>query len=396
TGATTLTSTLAVSGATTLGNAVTVTTGGVTVSAGGAAITGATSVTGGLTVSGTTTMSSGATITANGLTITSGGLLVSDTGATISAGGLHVTGATALNTGLTVTSGASIADGLTVSSGGAAITGALSVSTTTTMSNGATISAGGLEVTGATTMHSGVSISSGASIAGGLTLADTGATITGTVVLSSTTDASSSSTGVLQVAGGIGVAGTIWSDGTISGLTNTQRSDARLKTVLGPATLSRATLDALRPVEFEWNFPSASPGVQAGFLAQDVARALPHLVTTGVDGVLSMNYIGLIPYLVAYVQTLEPANASSCCAHEAGRLATLELAVATASAEALDARQQATGLSKKLADYTTKLAQLNAELSAKLNQQDKIIAEQAQLLAQVLKAFPRTDDAAAQ
>ncbi|KDO33682.1 hypothetical protein SPRG_19294 [Saprolegnia parasitica CBS 223.65] len=86
----------------------------------------------------------------------------------------------------------------------------------------------------------------------------------------------------------------------------TQRSDARLKRVLRPASVSSVIFHALRPIEFEWiNATRAPPGLQAGFLAQEVATWLPHLVSADSNGMLSMNYIGLIPYVVSHVQELD-------------------------------------------------------------------------------------------
>ncbi len=49
-------------------------------------------------------------------------------------------------------------------------------------------------------------------------------------------------------------------------------------------------------------------GLQAGFLAQEVLTILPHLVNEEVNGILSINYIGLIPYLVARMQELQVEN----------------------------------------------------------------------------------------
>lgn len=63
---------------------------------------------------------------------------------------------------------------------------------------------------------------------------------------------------------------------------------------------------ALEPVTWSWRDETQrGEGTRYGFVAQQVAQVLPDLVTQSLDGVLSMNYRGLIPLLVRAVQQLE-------------------------------------------------------------------------------------------
>jgi endosialidase-like protein len=94
--------------------------------------------------------------------------------------------------------------------------------------------------------------------------------------------------------------------------TLTQNSDARLKTNVTP--LSSSTLDqvaSLNPITFNWIDPANGTSTQVGFLAQDVQKSFPLLVkhssattTSAPDGILTVNYIGLVPYVVKAVQDI--------------------------------------------------------------------------------------------
>lgn len=108
---------LAVTGTTTSGGLLTVTTGGLTVSAGGAAVTGDSTVTGNLAASAKVTGGTGLVATTGGLTVSAGGATV--TGPANVTGAVIATGL--LQAGTTVTAGT----GLTVAAGGASITGGI-------------------------------------------------------------------------------------------------------------------------------------------------------------------------------------------------------------------------------------------------------------------------------
>jgi len=98
------------------------------------------------------------------------------------------------------------------------------------------------------------------------------------------------------------VAGTAWvTSGSWSG------SDARWKrnvTSLSPSSLLEKAL-ALRPVNFEWrddtgtSFPN---GTQVGFIAQEVEKIVPEVVTTDNAGYKGMSYERITPILTGAIQ----------------------------------------------------------------------------------------------
>jgi len=103
------------------------------------------------------------------------------------------------------------------------------------------------------------------------------------------------------------VAGTAWvTSGAWSG------SDARWKknvTSLSPST-SLGKVLALRPVNFDWRtgeFPEMNfiNGTQVGFIAQEVEKIIPEVVTTDDKGFKGMSYERLTPVLTSAVQEQE-------------------------------------------------------------------------------------------
>jgi hypothetical protein len=101
--------------------------------------------------------------------------------------------------------------------------------------------------------------------------------------------------------------------------TLTSRSDQRLKTNIQTldATSGLATIDALNPVTFNWvagaggTNTAVSTSTQYGFIAQQVQKVLPALVTVNgtttltPDGTLFLNYNGLIAPMVKSIQELD-------------------------------------------------------------------------------------------
>lgn len=88
-----------------------------------------------------------------------------------------------------------------------------------------------------------------------------------------------------------------WLAGTL-----TQASDARRKDAIRPLGPGLPAVLALQPRRFIWR--DGPPGTQVGLIAQEAAAVLPDLVTEAPDGALGLNYLGLIPYLIAAVQEL--------------------------------------------------------------------------------------------
>jgi hypothetical protein len=95
--------------------------------------------------------------------------------------------------------------------------------------------------------------------------------------------------------------------------TLTQNSDERLKTNIQSlnASSSLAAIDALNPVTFDWVNGIFGVGDQLGFVAQDVQKLFPQLVSTTSptaytpNGTLGLNYSGLISPIVAAIRELD-------------------------------------------------------------------------------------------
>ena len=98
------------------------------------------------------------------------------------------------------------------------------------------------------------------------------------------------------------VAGTAWvSSGAWSG------SDSRWKTNVTPLSGSLDKVMQLQGVNFDWRkdeFPEMNfeDRLQIGFIAQDVEKIIPELVTTNKDGFKGLDYAKLTPVLVEAIQ----------------------------------------------------------------------------------------------
>jgi hypothetical protein len=97
----------------------------------------------------------------------------------------------------------------------------------------------------------------------------------------------------------------ITGDATVSGNVTAQDvnslSDATLKTNINALTGVDAVIGQLRGVEYDWRNGS---GHSYGFLAQEVEQILPAAVKTGADGLKSINYMMIIPFLVETIKQL--------------------------------------------------------------------------------------------
>jgi len=87
-------------------------------------------------------------------------------------------------------------------------------------------------------------------------------------------------------------------------------SDARFKTNVQPMGSALQTVEKLRAVRFDWRrkeFPDHrfSDNRQIGFIAQEVERILPEVVSKGSDGTYSVDYGRVTPVLVAAIKELK-------------------------------------------------------------------------------------------
>ncbi|HRQ73255.1 MAG TPA: tail fiber domain-containing protein [Phycisphaerales bacterium] len=105
-------------------------------------------------------------------------------------------------------------------------------------------------------------------------------------------------------------------------------SDARLKHDVRPLGGSLERLLALRGVTFQYQdgaHPLTRPGVQTGFIAQEVERVIPEWVETGDDGMLSLSITGFEAMAVEAMRDLR--------AEKDAEIAALRAELASALAE---------------------------------------------------------------
>jgi len=97
------------------------------------------------------------------------------------------------------------------------------------------------------------------------------------------------------------------STGAFYGRSFNVTSDLRLKTNIAPLQNSIAAIMQLKPVSYEKKSSLASNSystIENGFIAQDLQKVMPSLVTEGTDNdkLLSVNYTALIPVLTKALQ----------------------------------------------------------------------------------------------
>lgn len=92
---------------------------------------------------------------------------------------------------------------------------------------------------------------------------------------------------------------------TIAG-TLTQNSDARLKRNIRPLTDVVDKLIKISGYQYNWDTPySDTDELNIGLLAQEIEKVLPELIRKDGRGVMSVNYSGMIPYLLEGFKTLK-------------------------------------------------------------------------------------------
>lgn len=91
--------------------------------------------------------------------------------------------------------------------------------------------------------------------------------------------------------------GNVWFRGTVS-----QNSDASLKTNINRITQALNKIDQLNGYTYNWKDSTRDQSLQAGVLAQEIEAVMPELVTTDASGVKSVNYSGLLPYVIEAVK----------------------------------------------------------------------------------------------
>jgi hypothetical protein len=88
----------------------------------------------------------------------------------------------------------------------------------------------------------------------------------------------------------------------------TNVSDRRLKRNFVPLTASLSNLSRLQTYHYYWKTDSTSKDLQTGLIAQELREIFPELVHEDDKGMLSVNYVGLIPHLIEAVKELKAEN----------------------------------------------------------------------------------------
>jgi hypothetical protein len=82
----------------------------------------------------------------------------------------------------------------------------------------------------------------------------------------------------------------------------TELSDVRLKKDITPLQNSLQRIIQLNGYNYYWKNKNSDNSLQTGVLAQEVQKVMPELVKVDEKGMLSVNYIGLIPYLIQSIK----------------------------------------------------------------------------------------------
>ncbi len=96
-------------------------------------------------------------------------------------------------------------------------------------------------------------------------------------------------------------------DLTIAG-TLTTGSDARLKKDIKPINNALSVISGINGYTYQWVDESRGSLLQSGVIAQEIEGSLPHLVRTNEADEKSVNYTGMIPYLIEAVKDLKKEN----------------------------------------------------------------------------------------
>jgi hypothetical protein len=96
--------------------------------------------------------------------------------------------------------------------------------------------------------------------------------------------------------------GNAWVKGTVTANGVTLTSDERLKKDIVPLGEAMPLLEKLNGYQYHWKNETWDASLQTGLLAQEVEKVLPELVKTDDKGMKSVNYIGLLPYMLEAIK----------------------------------------------------------------------------------------------
>jgi hypothetical protein len=91
--------------------------------------------------------------------------------------------------------------------------------------------------------------------------------------------------------------GNAWLQGTL-----TQASDARLKKDISLLQNPLQKIIQLNGYTYHWKNENSDTRLQTGVLAQEVQKLFPELVSENKEGILAVNYSGLIPVMIESIK----------------------------------------------------------------------------------------------
>ena len=130
-----------------------------------------------------------------------------------------------------------------------------------------------------------------------------GSTNAGAVIVTNSTASTSSTTGSVKTAGGLGVALDTFIGGECSATVFNATSDATMKSNITPISDPLQKLKDIEGYNFQWKKNNQH---QSGVLAQDLLQSknFDYLVNRNGDGKLAVNYNGLVGFLISAVNQL--------------------------------------------------------------------------------------------
>jgi len=125
----------------------------------------------------------------------------------------------------------------------------------------------------------------------------------GQVYIDEGTASSSTSTGALRVAGGVGIAGSCYVGGTVSAASIIETSSIAYKENVNPIENGLDTIMKLVGVTYDRK--DGTTKNEPGLIAEEVYKVLPNLVSTKEGKPDSLSYTKLTAYLIEAVKTLK-------------------------------------------------------------------------------------------
>ncbi len=94
-------------------------------------------------------------------------------------------------------------------------------------------------------------------------------------------------------------------NGNVKCVSLIETSDSRLKKDIVPIQNSLQKITQLNGYNYHWKNENYDTGLQTGAIAQEVQKLFPELVKEDKEGMLSVNYSGLIPVLIESTKELK-------------------------------------------------------------------------------------------